>query len=346
MISISKIAALAEVSPTTVSNVLHGRTGEMKAETLERVRRVLREQNYVPNLSGRNLAKYGSKIIAVIRTAAFRDEMNIIQDPFYSEIIGALERGIRSHGYFMMLYMSENIDECLRMAKSWNAEGLISLNSNADDSRKLMENIAIPLVFTDSSFHKDGLSYVNIGLQEWRGGYLMGEYLISQGHKRIAILVNDPGRRTFVTGGRVSGCKAAMKAKGLRFLPEDYIYLKPQVKERRKTLLELIRKNKGDYTALFFGSDYYAAEAINLFRNEGIRVPQDISVTGFDDNIFAVTVWPALTTIRQDVTQKALCAVEQVFRLIRKEPLETRQIFLPVSLVIRDSVTKKQEILS
>jgi LacI family transcriptional regulator len=272
--------------------------------------------------------------------------MNRRQAPFYREIIGALERGIRSHGYFMMLYMSENIDDCLRMARSWNAEGLISLNSNADDSRKLMENIDIPLVFTDSSFHKDGLSYVNIGLQKWQGGYIMGEYLISQGHKRIVMLSSDPGHRTSVVGGRVRGCKAAMKAKGLRFLPGDYIYLKPQAKERRKTLQELVRENKGDDTALFFGSDYYAAEAINFFQDDGIRVPQDISVTGFDDNIFAITIRPALTTIRQDVTQKALCAVEQVFRLIRKEPLETRQIFLPISLVIRDSVAKKQKIFS
>jgi LacI family transcriptional regulator len=81
-----------------------------------------------------------------------------------------------------------------------------------------------------------------------------------------------------------------------------------------------------------------ATDAINFFHDEGIRVPDDVSVCGFDDNIFALEVRPQLTTVKQDVPQKAFFAVKQILALIKKENIKENQIFLSVSLTIRDSV--------
>jgi LacI family transcriptional regulator len=127
----------------------------------------------------------------------------------------------------------------------------------------------------------------------------------------------------------------------LAFSPEDYILMHPDPARRREVLQGFMRERLRNYSALFFISDYSAASGINLFQDEGLRVPEDISVAGFDDNIYALTVRPRLTTIRQDVSQKAYFAVRQALRLIRKEPVELEaQICLPVSLVVRDSVKK------
>jgi LacI family transcriptional regulator len=331
MATIKEIAALAGVSPTTVANVIHGRTRKMLPDTLRKVRGVLKQENYVSNMGGRLLAKHGSKIIGLIITNSRRDELNSVQDPFRSEAIGAIEHEIRQNGYFMMLYISADVDESLRMAVSWNVEGLIVLGSHADDCRKFVKNTEIPLVFVDSYFHEDGLPYVNVGLLDKKGGYMMTDYLIRQGHRNIAFLA-DSEHPEGVDFERFEGFRAALTAHKLPCKKENYIYFSYQAGERRRKMRKLIKNRLHNYTALFFASDYYAVDAMNLFYDEGLRVPEDISIAGFDGNVFAETCRPRLTTVRQDVTQKGACAVQQVLRLIRREKLEPRIIQLDVSL--------------
>ena len=108
MITIKEIAALAQVSPSTVSNVLHGRSHKMREDTLKLVKKIIQEYNYISNMSGRTLGRYGSKIIVVVMNYVRRDELNAMQDPFLRDIISALEHEIRSAGFFLMLYISAN----------------------------------------------------------------------------------------------------------------------------------------------------------------------------------------------------------------------------------------------
>jgi LacI family transcriptional regulator len=332
-----QIAELAGVSPSTVSNVLHGNTAKMTAETFARVQRVISEKKYVANMSGRNLAKYGSKIIAVIMTYGRRNELNAIQDPFFSEIIGALEHEIRTRGYFMMLYISGDVDESLKMAHSWNVEGLVSIGGSADDCRKFASESGIPLVFIDCYFHNDGFPYVNVGLEDKFGGRLMTEYLIGKGHRGIAFLA-DEVNPVGVDFERLLGCAEAITDAGLSFSKDDYIHLSYKADERFETLKTLVHNNFLGYTALFFASDFLASDAINVFQDEGVRVPDDISVAGFDGNIFSAHSRPRITTVQQSVSQKAAIAAEQLFKIIKKEKLESPQIRLPVSLKIGESV--------
>jgi LacI family transcriptional regulator len=342
MITIKRIAEIAGVSPSTVSNVLQGRVHKMTQETLERVRQVIRENDYVSNMSGRTLGRYGSKLIGVVMDFDRRDEVNPVQDPFWGGIIGALEHEIRTAGYFMMLYISGNVEESLKMAASWNVEGLIATGCNWDSCCKFMEwaqKLEIPIVFIDGYYFGEEFRFVNTGLQDWAGGHLMTEYLIQQGHKKIAFLA-DAQKLIGVDYERLQGCKKAMEDHGLMFAPQDYICLSRNIGERSEILRTFMHERLCDYSALFFASDYLAAYGVNLFQDEGLQIPRDISVAGFDDNIFAVTIRPRLTTVHQDISQKAYFAVQQALSLIRKTPLEPdqTQIRLPVSLVVRDSV--------
>ena len=337
MITIKGIAELAGVSPTTVSNVINGREQKMSPDTLDKVRKVLAETDYVSNMAGRLLANHGSRIIGVIMLNARRDEKNAIQDPFLSEIIGALEHEIRINGYFMMLYTAASVEESLRMAAAWNVEGLIVLGSNAEDSQKFMRSKKIPLVFIDSYFHDDGFEYINVGLDDYRGGYLMADYLASQGHRRIAFLA-DAKVPEGVDFERLEGCKAALAEHGVVFRESDFIHIDSHYKKRHQTLSAFARTRLSQYTALFFASDFYAVDSINFFMDQGISIPQDISVAGFDDNIYAIQIRPRLTTVHQDVSQKAAHAVQQVLKVIRKQETNPRDVRLPVFLVVRDSV--------
>jgi LacI family transcriptional regulator len=103
-------------------------------------------------------------------------------------------------------------------------------------------------------------------------------------------------------------------------------------------LWEFCQERLNEYTALFFASDFYASDAVFIFQSQGIRVPQDISVVGFDDNLFAEHCRPMLTTVQQHVADKAFYAFALLQRLIRGEECIEKNIHLPVKLVIRESV--------
>ena len=102
--------------------------------------------------------------------------------------------------------------------------------------------------------------------------------------------------------------------------------------------MEFAEERLNNYTALFFASDYYASDAINIFFAVGVDVPNDISVVGFDDNVFATACRPALTTVQQNVSAKAYQSVEMLVKLIHNEDIIVKNEHLPIKLVIRQSV--------
>jgi LacI family transcriptional regulator len=138
---------------------------------------------------------------------------------------------------------------------------------------------------------------------------------------------------------RSLGCQDAFAEKGLKWSEKDNcITISYVPEERHVQLWELAQSRR--FTALFFVSDYLAADTICFYTDRGIRVPRDISICGFDDSQYAGLVRPKLTTIKQDVSAKGRCGVELLFSLIDKKETVPRSLILPVSLSVRDSVGK------
>ncbi|MDR0293218.1 MAG: LacI family transcriptional regulator [Oscillospiraceae bacterium] len=343
MITIKQIAEIAGVSPSTVSHVLNGRMHKMSQETREKVERTLRDHKYISNMGGHLLGNGSSRIIGVILTYARRSEMNVARDSFFSEIIGALENEIRSNGYYMMLYTSGDVDEGLRIAASWKVEGLVVLGALAHDCSRYMEGTNTPLVFIDSYFYDDGKAYVNIGLHDKKGAYMMTKYLITQGHKRIAFLA-DGNPPMGVDCERRDGFFAALTDHGLPADEGQYLYISHRCAEREAFLSTFLEEKFRGFTALFFASDFYAVDSMNYFQDHGLRVPEHVSVCGFDDSILSVQCRPKLTTVHQTVSQKASYAVAQLLRILRKENIDPKIIRLKVSLQIRDSVRQMESL--
>ncbi len=338
MSTIKKIAQKAGVSPTTVANVLHGNTAKVSPATRERVQAIIQEEKYAPNMGAIILAHNNSRIIGVIMFMEPRRDETVLEDPFSSAILGAIEREIRDNGYFLMLHTTSDLDEVVRLSKTWKLDGLVLVWVPGDVGRVISESINTPLVYIDCYFTDEEKIYYNIGLEDKRGGYEIARYLLSMGHREIIFLANNP----LFPGGdpaRFDGCRQAFLESGLALGDDRYLSL-PKDRQGRETLYRDLTADSAVYTALVFSADYYAAEAISCLQECDVNIPGRISVTGFDDNVFARLVRPRLTTVHQDSGEKGRRAISMLMRLIRDEPVEVADVRLPVRLEIRDSVRK------
>ncbi len=334
MVTIKDMADKLGISSTTVSNVIHGKTTEVSQKTVARVEKLLEEYDYIPNINARILTQNYSKIIGVAIKSRKDKYENILADPFFSVLVGAIEREIRTQGYFMMVYTSDDIGEILRNVITWNVDGLILVGMLHDDFVRIKSRYKKPMVLVDSYAPRDIMNYVNIGLQDEKGSYDMTSYLLGQGHREIAFLADNMEGVDYV---RYIGHQKALADYGLKAKEKDLLIIRPGMLERTSSLEELYEMSKS-YTAFMCCSDYYAALLMQYFQDKGMKIPQDLSVTGFDDTILAKLVRPALTTVRQDVERKGQLVVEQLVNMVHEINPQEWDVKLPVELVIRDSV--------
>lgn len=327
MVTIKDLAKIANVSPSTVSNVIHGRVNKVSKETKEKIEKAIKETNYVSNMGGRLLAQHGSKIIGVIMTYARRVEGHVMNYPFYSEIIGALEEQIRKSGYFMMLYTSGSIDESLRLSRAWNIEGLIVLGNTPDEAERFFGESIVPIVFIDTY----GKNIPNVGINDKTSMKGLVRYLIELGHKKIAFL-SDSEVLIGVDAERYQGYEDAMEEAGI--LDEGgLIHISFREAIRKAMLKELLLNDFNGYTALCFASDYYAVEAMSYLSALHAKIPEDISITGFDNDILAKMATPKLTTVNQNVDEKGKTAVIELLKMVEREEKAIIQKYLPTQLI-------------
>ncbi|MFT8872558.1 MAG: LacI family DNA-binding transcriptional regulator [Sporolactobacillus sp.] len=338
MVTIKKIAEIVGVSPTTVSNVIHGRKNKVSAENYTKVKIALENNNYVSNMSGRTLARHGSRIIGVIVNYSRRSELNVVADPFYNQIIGYLEEQIRQNGYYMMLYTSGSVKESLKLASAWNIEGLVILGALPDDAEAFIRETDLPLAFIDTYVDRTLMQsgFINVGLQDFAGSYDITRYLIRIGHRKIAFCA-DGHHLIGVDKQRFLGYKQAMVDAGLELSENDFFGLDYRMSERHIQLKNLARAQFTNYTALEFTSDYLAVDAMNILQDNGIRVPNDLSITGFDCNIFAEQSRPRLTTVKQSVRDKAVYTIQYLMRGIRQGTSECVNHMLKTTIVVQGS---------
>ncbi|HHX61898.1 MAG TPA: LacI family transcriptional regulator [Epulopiscium sp.] len=334
MITIKEMADMLGISTTTINNVIHGKSGQVSKATIEKVEKMIEEYDYVPNMTARNLAQNKSKIIGVAMRAKKDKYENTIQDPYVSEIIGAIERSIRSSEYFMMIYISDDIKEIIKHVSTWNVDGLILLGMVGDDCLQIKKKFQKPLVYIDSYFNNYIMEYVNIGLEDFQGSYDITKYLLDCGHKKIAFLADNC---IGVDYERLNGYQKAMEETEVSY-KEDFFFLISPEKQHISACLRALYDYSLDYTALVCASDYYAVLVMNYLRDRGRDIPGDISIVGFDDSPYSQIVRPALTTVHQNISEKGELAVKVLLRMLQGEEHKNTQIILPTQLMIRDTV--------
>lgn len=342
MVRIKDVAEAVGVSTATVSNVINGKDQRVSKEVRAKIQTALEEMGYVRNRSAMMLAQTSSNMIGVVIPC--KEGVKItLEDPYYSALLGNLEYEIRAHGCTMYLIAQQSEEEIIRQAIAWNLEGLIVCNMVEEELARLCEKYRRGVVSIDSYLNRSA-RFINIATDDFGGAYEMGKYLISKGHTRIAMLADNDAT---VDHHRWMGLQQAMKEAGFVLTEKDHFLFSSSESVRELQFAQFLPEWK-NYTALFVASDYYALEVSPFLQSRGIRVPEDISITGFDDLIYASLARPKLTTMSQNIGKKAKMAVEALLSLCEKkgEEKDTEDLWkekwqLPVKLVERESVSDR-----
>lgn len=336
-VRIVDIAEELGVSTATVSNVIHGKTKKISDRTVRKVQQLLEERQYIPSMAGILLAQNDSKIICVVINDHEKYEKRVLQDAFVVGSIDYLAEVIEQTGFFMMLKKTNNIQDIVRYASMWNMAGLVLIGFCEQDYEDLRDRVHIPFVVYDG-FAKEIDRYAIIGIDDFAGGYQMGKYLLQMGHEKILFVADNDES---MDHERYLGLQQAVKESGIG-VAEANFFLLPFQKEERMLFyqknMEMIKR----HTVLFCASDVYAIEVMNYLSDAGMKIPEDISIAGFDDIPESTIVRPRLTTVRQDMEQRARMTMEILSAWRDDTPCE-RKILLPVSLVERDSVKNIQK---
>ncbi len=340
MIRLQDIADMAGVSRTTVSNVINGNTKRVSQKTIDKITAILKEQNYVPHMGSVMLSGHGSRIIGVVLGFAQAHGMYSLQDSFVGELVGTIQMEAEMKGYYIMLIGGENIQNVVDIASRWNVEGLIILGYNDEKYRKLSRKLNKKMVLIDA-YPAGEYFFQNVGVDDYSGGYQIGSYLCSCGFDKALFLAETDIDSDY---SRWMGFKQAMEKEG-KFCSRTRLIVIPGERNRRIQKYKELLPRFLQVKAVAFSSDYAAIEAMNFLSDHGIKVPEQVSVTGFDDSIYARMVRPRLTTVHQDVGQKAHLAFSRLLRMVAGEQLKEFNIKSPVYLVKRDSVKILEELV-
>lgn len=351
-VTIKDIAEDIGVSTATVSNVIHGKTKKISDRTVAKVQEKLQESGYIPNMAAVLLAQNSSKIICVMLSNHEKYEGKMLEDPFVTQMLNSISKELAEYGYFMMIKEEADIEKIAAYASMWNMAGLILMGYCSLDYEKLRSKMHIPFVVVDS-YDRNIKSYIDIGVDNIEGGRLAGRYLLSKGHHEILYFADN---KEDCDLDRYNGLKDAInsfngplkeinKAGKLEELSkignEPVYYLVSMDKKTREEdygkMLAAIRAE--GITAVFAASDYYAIEFMRFLLSKGVKVPEEVSVMGFDNIPLGVQIYPALTTISQNIPLRGKTAVSMLHNLVENKG-ECGSVLLPVELIERESVAQ------
>ena len=333
--NLKTIAELAGVSTATVSNVVNGNFGKVSEETRKRVETIIRENDYRPSLMARSLARKQSQIIGLVLPYIEPDQ-DLLTSLYYAYIVAALERVVRNEDYYLMLRCVGEVREIIPYLRAWNVDGAFFVGVFEEEAEKIREQFDAPAVFLDTYAEKGNI--VNVGIDDYRGGYLSARYLLGRGHRQIALATPDytkPG----VIRERFRGFSDACREAGAPFSEKDVFLTETHYQSGISAAQDIVFSGRG-YTAAAAMADVVAIGMLEGLRQCGLSLPQDLSVIGFDNVPECAFVTPRLTTIEQDVKAKAERAGEYIFRMIRGEKDLTADLRLPIRIVERDSVAR------
>lgn len=330
-VRIVDIARELGLSTATVSNVLHGKAGRVSDATIKRVEQKLEERGYIPNMAATLLARNNSRIIGVVAKDHEKYGGRLFEDPFVSAAVNALSHEIEARGYFMMVKRATEIMQIVRFASMWNLDGMVVLGFCADEYQNLRDHIRVPFVAYDG--YMEGAARVgNVMLDDRDGGRQVGEYLRDMGHERVLFVADN---HICMDLERYEGLCQGLGRRA------DYLEIPVEKSARLAFCREQLPVLRA-HTAIFTASDFYALELMACLRRGGVRVPEDVSVVGFDGSALCALSDPVLTSVAQDYGLRAATAMNLLMDMIAN-PDCVRCLRLPVKLARGDSVLPPRE---
>lgn len=310
IMDIQQVAKHAGVSTATVSRVLNG-SPKVRKETSERVRRVIDELNYVPNTSARSLRIGRSQLFGLI--------VSDIKNPFFPDLIDQFESLAASRGIDVIFthtnYDSERLATCIRRLVERNVDGIAIMTSEVDEQAlRISTQGNVPVVLLNQPSLRESYSTV---LVDYTRGYREAvEHLKKLGHKNIVFLTGPTELGS--VRRRQKAFETAAKRSGISVRDKQLLVGDMRV-EGGRTAMEGLLQRKPRPTAVVAANDLMAVGAMQAALAAGLRVPEDISIIGFDDLPIATIMHPQLTTIHLSRHEIAGEAFEQLLQLHQTE---------------------------
>jgi DNA-binding LacI/PurR family transcriptional regulator len=328
------IAHRAGVSQATVSRVLRG-SPLVNADTRNRVMEAVKELNYKVDRRASSLRTQRAGTLALLLFEdPTADDSSI--NPFFLSMLGSITRACTRHGYDLLVSFQQLSDDWhADYEDSMKADGLILLGYGdyIDYRPKLVRLVEQGTHFVRWGAVLPDQPGVSIGCDNFSGGRMVGEHLLSLGRRSIAFL-GDASSHYPEFHARYRGCEQTLREAGIAedmALQVDALNSEEEGYEAAKALL-----GRGVlFDAVFAASDMIAIGAIRALLEHGLRVPEDIAVVGFDDISMARFCNPPLTTVFQDTTSAGERLVEALLKLVHEQPAES--VMLPAKLIVRRS---------
>lgn len=326
-ISIKDIARMANVSHSTVSRALQ-HSPLINHETAEKIRRIATESGYRASAVARSLVMRHTRTIGTVVTT--------IADPFAAGVVAGIEDAANDHGFSVFLANSNADPEReVRVVRSFEerrVDGIIVTSSRAGAVyTPMIEQLRVPIVLLNNQHPSEFVHSVMIANTE--ASFEATQYLVKLGHRRIAYLGDQFGGQS--DSERFAGYRRALDAADIPFLPELMVHGNGKAEGGAPAMAQLLALPQPP-TAVFCYNDMTALGALLQIRNRGLRVPQDISLIGFDDLYLAQYTEPPLTTVRQPMRQMGRLAMETLLQLLSgSESVQSTKV--PGELIIRES---------
>ncbi|MGF1722484.1 substrate-binding domain-containing protein [Vibrio kyushuensis] len=330
MATMKDIARLASVSTSTVSHVIN-KSRYVSEEISERVNKAANELNYAPSALARSLKMNRTKTIGMLVTTS--------TNPFFGEVVKGVERSCYQEGYNLILCNTEGDSE--RMKASINTllqkrvDGVILMCSTLEGERidvfERYPDIPVvvmdwgPMLFTSDKIQDNSL----------RGGYMAAKYLIESGHKDIGCITGPLIRHQAQM--RYEGYKRALNEAGIEINP-NWIVEADFECDGGYAAFNTMKAKGALPSAIFVSNDMMAMGVINAANENGIKIPQDVSIIGYDDIHIAKYMTPSLTTIHQPKYRLGKAAIETLLKKLEKESSEAIVVQLEPTLAVRKSV--------
>jgi LacI family transcriptional regulator len=328
--TIREIADLAGVSIATVSRVLNGRD-DVAAETREAVRRVIRDHGYTANRNARGLSAGRTGLVGVLVPLVF--------PAYFAEILAGAAEALYEQEMRVVLSPTQHehareVSLLDRLMHGGATDGaLIVLPGESSEELERALDAGYPFVVVDPLMPLDD-RIPSVSAAHMSGADQAMRHLISLGHRRIGAITGPPG--WVATEDRRRGYRAALAAANIPFDPALEVeadFEIPDGEQAARGLLSIANRP----TAVFAFNDNIAIGTMRAARELGLRVPEDLSIVGFDDVEHATIVTPRLTTVRQPLAEMGRTAVSLLIRLLEQQRVETLSIQLATRLVVRES---------
>ncbi len=329
MATIKDIAKLAGVSISTVSYALNN-DAKVRKRKKDKILAIARELNYQKNGIASDLKRSSTRTIALIVTD--------LAGPYYSELVKGIQEVTLSKGYDLLACSSVGgeTSTAVKFLTEKRVDGAIVLAHNIGEDIIIQSARAkFPIILLDRKVDSDHV--VSIEVDNEAGSHMAAEYLIKQGHRDIAYISGMAISELHFM--RISGYERALQEHGLNSknrLQQFGLFNRENGYSMTKMLIAQGKLS----SAFMYANDEMAIGGIMAFKEHGIKVPEQVSVVGFDDIELAKYVRPALTTVMQPKYERGALAAHLIFQILEGQEIEPYYI-LPTQLVLRDSVSEK-----